>query len=50
MIMNDELFVNYRGYGPLSPGAEILVNRGSVFIGGKPAVERTGAVRMSTSQ
>ena len=49
MIINDELFVNYRGYGPLKPGDEIMVSNGSVSVGGQPAVEHIGTVRITSS-
>lgn len=49
MIVNNELLVDYRNYGALDPGAEILVNNGAVFVGGKPAAEHPGAVRILIS-
>lgn len=49
MIVNNELIVNYRNYGTLDPGAEVLVNQGKVFVGGKPATEQAGAVQISVS-
>jgi len=50
MIVNDELFVNHRGYGALKPGDEILVNHGVVFVGSRPATEKTGTVHLSISR
>lgn len=49
MVVNNELIVNYRNYGPLNPGAEVLVNRGAVFIDGKPAAERPGSIQINVS-
>jgi hypothetical protein len=46
LIANNELFVNERSYGALSPGAQILVDHGTVFIGGHRAAEAAGTVRI----
>ena len=49
MIVNNELFVDFRSYGALDPGAAVQVNNGAVLVGGKPATEKPGTVQISMS-